>query len=250
SGLAPDAVVLVATVRSLKMHGGGPEVVAGRPLADAYSREDVELVRKGCANLVRHVRNARAFGVPVVVAVNRFSSDTPAELEAVRRAAVDEGGAEAAVSCEHWALGGRGAVDLARAVQAAAANPQRAFRFLYDLDLPLADKIETIARQMYGADGVDLSDLARKKLETYTAQGFGKLPICMAKTHLSFSHDARLKGAPSGFRVPVRDVRAAAGAGFVYPLLGEMQTMPGLSTRPGFFDIDVDPETGRAIGLF
>ncbi|KAI9332000.1 formate--tetrahydrofolate ligase-domain-containing protein [Zopfochytrium polystomum] len=251
SGLTPDAVVLVATVRSLKMHGGGPEVVAGKPLPDAYGRENLELLEKGCANMVKHVQNARKFGVPVVVAVNRFSADTDAEIECVRRAAVEQGGAAAAVACFHWAKGGLGAVELAQeVVRACEKKDEGGFKFLYDLDIGIEEKIAKIAKEMYGADGVELSELAKKKAETYSAQGFANLPICMAKTHLSFSHDPKRKGVPTGFTVPVRDIRASVGAGFLYPLLGEMQTMPGLSTRPGFFDIDVEPETGRVIGLF
>ncbi|KAI8814643.1 formate--tetrahydrofolate ligase-domain-containing protein [Cladochytrium replicatum] len=249
SGLVPDCVVLVATVRSLKMHGGGPEVVAGKPLAEAYQREDLELLGKGVCNMQKHIKNAKKFGLPVVVGVNRFSSDTDAELDLVRAAAV-EAGASAAVVCDHWANGGAGAVELAEAVTKACEETETHFKFLYDLDLTIEQKIEVIAKEMYGADGIELSELAKSKIETYTKQGFAKLPICMAKTHLSFSHDPKLKGVPSGFTVPVRDIRASVGAGFLYPLLGTMQTMPGLSTRPCFFDVDLDAETGRVLGLF
>ncbi|KAJ3402774.1 tetrahydrofolate synthase [Chytridiales sp. JEL 0842] len=249
SGLVPDAVVLVATVRSLKMHGGGPDVVAGKPIPEIYQTENLELVEKGCANMCKHISNARKFGVPVVVAINRFTSDTDAELEIIRKKAI-EAGAEDAVPCDHWAKGGAGAVDLANAVVKVTEKDNKNFKFLYDLDSSIEEKIATIAKEMYGASGIELSELAKQKVETYTAQGFGKLPICMAKTHLSISHDPKLKGVPSGFVVPVRDIRASVGAGFLYPLLGEMQTMPGLSTRPGFYDIDVEPETGRVLGLF
>jgi methylenetetrahydrofolate dehydrogenase (NADP+)/methenyltetrahydrofolate cyclohydrolase/formyltetrahydrofolate synthetase/formate--tetrahydrofolate ligase len=247
SGLTPDCVVLVATIRALKMHGGGPKVVAGQPLAHAYLEENLDLLEKGCSNLAKMIANARCFGVPVVVAVNRFKTDTAAEVELVRRLAIEAGAEDAAVS-DHWALGGAGAVDLANAVVAACEKPSH-FRFLYPLELGIKEKIETIVREMYGGSGVEYSPEAEKKIELYTRQGFGNLPICMAKTHLSLSHDANLKGAPTGFIVPVRDVRASAGAGFLYPLLGTMATMPGLSTRPGYYEIDLDPETGRVIGL-
>ncbi|KAI8622398.1 formate--tetrahydrofolate ligase-domain-containing protein [Chytriomyces sp. MP71] len=250
SGLVPDAVVLVATVRSLKMHGGGPEVIAGKPLSEVYQNENLELLEVGCANMMKHVSNARKFGVPVIVGINQFSSDTAAELQLVRKKALVAGAADAVI-CNHWAKGGAGALDLADSVIKVTNAPKAegGFRFLYDLNLPIERKIEIIAKEMYGADGIELSELARSKIETYTRQGFANLPICMAKTHLSLSHDPKRKGVPTGFVVPVRDVRASVGAGFLYPLLGEMQTMPGLSTRPGFFDIDVDSD-GRVLGLF
>jgi formyltetrahydrofolate synthetase len=247
SGLTPDCVVLVATIRALKMHGGGPKVVAGQPLAHAYLEENLELLEKGCSNLAKMIANARAFGIPVVVAVNKFKTDSPAEIELVRKLAV-EAGAESAVLSDHWALGGAGAVDLAHAVASACQKPHH-FRFLYPLEMSIKEKIETIVREMYGGSGVEYSPEAEKKIELYTRQGFDKLPICMAKTHLSLSHDPNLKGAPTGFTVPVRDVRASVGAGFLYPLLGTMSTMPGLSTRPGYYEIDLDVETGRVIGL-
>ena len=247
SGLEPDCVVLVATIRALKMHGGGPRVIAGQPLAHAYAQEDLDLLEQGCSNLRRLIHNTRSFGVPVVVAVNRFSTDTQAEIELVRRIAIAEG-AEDAVLSDHWALGGAGAVDLAKAVVAACEKPKN-FQFLYPLDLPIKQKIEIIVKKMYGGSAAEYSAEAEKKIELYTRQGFDKLPICMAKTHLSLSHDPNLKGAPTGFVVPVRDVRASVGAGFLYPLLGTMSTMPGLSTRPGYYDIDIDTATGRVIGL-
>ena len=247
SGLKPDCVVLVATVRALKMHGGGPKVVAGKPLAHAYTQENLDLLEKGCSNLLRLIGNARSFGVPVVVAINRFKDDTPAEIDLVRRLAV-AAGAEDGVMSNHWAEGGAGAVKLADAVVAACQKPSK-FHFLYPLEMSIKDKIETIVREMYGGAGVEYSPEAEKQIELYTRQGFDKLPICMAKTHLSLSHDPNLKGAPTGFIVPVRDVRASVGAGFLYPLLGTMSTMPGLSTRPGYYEIDLDTATGRVIGL-
>jgi formyltetrahydrofolate synthetase len=184
----------------------------------------------------------------VVVAVNTFKDDTPAELEMVRQAAI-EAGAEDAVVASHWMNGGEGAVALAEAVVKAAEKPTD-FHFLYPLDMSIKEKIETICKEIYGADGVDYLPEAEKKIELYTRLGFDKLPLCMAKTHLSLSHDQTLKGVPKGFRVPIRDIRASVGAGFLYPLLGEMRTMPGLPTRPVFYDVDVNLETGRVVGLF
>lgn len=247
SGLTPDCVVLVATIRALKMHGGGPKVVAGKPLAHEYTQENLDLLEKGCSNLIRHIGNARNFGIPVVVGVNRFKDDTPAEIELVKKLA-KAAGAEDAVVSNHWAEGGAGAVELGNAVIAACQKPSH-FKFLYPLDMSIKQKIETIVKEMYGGAGVEYSPEAEKKIEVYTRQGFDKLPMCMAKTHLSISHDPNLKGAPSGFTVPVRDIRASVGAGFLYPLLGTMATMPGLSTRPGYYDIDLDTETGRVVGL-
>ncbi|MBZ5501678.1 MAG: formate--tetrahydrofolate ligase [Acidobacteriia bacterium] len=247
SGLIPNCVVLVATIRALKMHGGGPKVVAGQPLHHAYTEENLQLLEKGCANLAKMIQNARRFGIPVVVAVNRFQYDTPAEIELVRKLAV-QAGASDAVSANHWAQGGLGAVDLGKAVIAACEKPSK-FSFLYPLEATIKEKIETIVREMYGGAGVEYSAEAEKKIALYNRLGFDKLPICMAKTHLSLSHDPTLKGAPTGFTVPVRDIRASVGAGFLYPLLGTMSTMPGLSTRPGFYEIDLDLETGRVVGL-
>ncbi|MEP7352130.1 MAG: formate--tetrahydrofolate ligase [Acidobacteriota bacterium] len=247
SGLKPDGVVLVATIRALKMHGGGPKVVAGKPLAYEYTTENLDLLEKGCSNLIRHIATARQFGVPVVVAINKFKDDTDAEVELVRKLSI-AGGAEDAVMTDHWALGGAGAVNLANAVVKACQQPSK-FKFLYPLDISIKEKIETIVKQVYGGADVEYSPEAEKQIATYTAQGFDKLPICMAKTHLSISHDPNLKGAPSGFTVPVREVRASVGAGFLFPLLGTMSTMPGLSTRPGYYDIDLDTTTGKILGL-
>jgi methylenetetrahydrofolate dehydrogenase (NADP+) / methenyltetrahydrofolate cyclohydrolase / formyltetrahydrofolate synthetase len=247
SGLIPDVVVIVATIRALKMHGGGPKVVAGRPLDHAYTSENLELLEKGMPNMVRHIHNAKRYGVPVVIAVNSFKDDTEAEIELVRKYAV-EAGAEGAYKCTHWMHGGKGAVELAEAVIKAAQKPKH-FEFLYSLDISIKEKIETIAK-FYGAEGVDYSPEAEAKVELYTRLGFDKLPICMAKTHLSFTDKPEIKGAPTGFRVPIRDIRASAGAGFLYPLVGSMRTMPGLPTRPVFFDVDLDLKTGKVLGLF
>jgi len=248
SGLIPQVVVLVATVRALKMHGGGPKVVAGKPLAAEYTDENLDLLRKGLPNLERHIQNALKYGVNVVVAVNSFATDTPAEVELVCKAALDAGAMDA-VSSTHWMDGGAGAEELAKAVVRAAENPTQ-FRFLYPLDRSIKEKIETICKEIYGAEGVDYMPAAEEKIDLYTRLGFDQLPICMAKTHLSFSTDPNIKGAPTGFRISVRDIRASVGAGFLYPLLGQMRTMPGLPTRPVFYDVDLDLETGKVIGLF
>jgi formyltetrahydrofolate synthetase len=247
SGLVPNCVVMVATIRALKMHGGGPKVVAGQPLNYAYTEENLELLEKGCSNLTKMVQNALKFGIPVVVGVNRFQHDTAAEVDLVRKKAMEAGASDAVVS-NHWAEGGAGAVALGKAVIAACEKPSK-FQFLYPLEMGIKQKIETIVREIYGGAGVEYSPEAEKKIALYDRLGFNKLPICMAKTHLSLSHDANLKGAPTGFIVPVRDIRASVGAGFLYPLLGTMSTMPGLSTRPGYYEIDIDLKTGRVIGL-
>ena len=230
------------------MHGGGPKVVAGKPLAPEYTEENLELLSAGLGNLQHHIRNARRYGIPVVVAVNSFATDTDAEVELVRKAAI-EAGAEDAVVCTHWMEGGKGAAKLAEAVVKAAEKPSD-FQFLYPLNIPIKEKIEIICKEIYGADGVDYLPAAEEKIELYNRLGFDNLPLCMAKTHLSLSHDPELKGVPKGFRVPIRDIRASVGAGFLYPLLGTMRTMPGLPTRPVFYDVDLDLETGRVVGLF
>jgi formyltetrahydrofolate synthetase len=247
SGLAPDCAVLVATIRALKMHGGGPKVVAGHPLASAYSEENRALVERGCANLGKMIANVRRYGIPVVVAINRFKNDTPAETELVRSYALSAG-AEDAVMTNHWAEGGAGAVELAEAVVSACQKGSH-FELLYPLEASIKYKIGMIVRDMYGGAGVEYTPEAERKIALYTQCGFDRLPICMAKTHLSLSHDPELKGVPTGFVVPVRDIRASVGAGFLYPLLGTMSTMPGLPTRPIYYDIDIDPQTERVIGL-
>jgi methylenetetrahydrofolate dehydrogenase (NADP+)/methenyltetrahydrofolate cyclohydrolase/formyltetrahydrofolate synthetase len=248
SGLIPDTVVLVATVRALKMHGGGPTVKPGSPLAKEYTEENLELLEAGLPNLGKHIENALKFGVPVVVAVNAFSEDTQAEWDLIREYAVSKG-AEDAVVTKHWAEGGEGAGKLAEAV-VAACEKESNFEFLYPLDWSIKEKIEKIATEIYGADGVAYEPKAEQQIEAYEKAGFGDLPICMAKTHLSLSHDPDLKGAPTGFTIPIREVRASVGAGFIYPLVGKMSTMPGMITKPAFMDIDIDLETGKIVGLF
>jgi formyltetrahydrofolate synthetase len=248
SGLIPQVVVMVATVRALKMHGGGPKVVAGKPLAPEYTEENLDLLKKGIPNMEKHIQNALKYGVNVVVAVNSFTDDKPSEVELVRKAALAAGAMDALV-CTHWMDGGKGALALAEAVVKAAEQPSH-FKFLYPLELSIKEKIETVCKEIYGADGVDYSEEAEEKIKLYTKLGFDKLPLCMAKTHLSLSADPSLKGVPKGFRIPISDIRASVGAGFLYPLLGEMRTMPGLPTRPVFYDVDLDLETGKVVGLF
>ncbi|XP_049914562.1 monofunctional C1-tetrahydrofolate synthase, mitochondrial [Epinephelus moara] len=249
SGLRPDVVVLVATVRALKMHGGGPNVSAGAPLPREYIDENLSLVAGGShSNLRKQIQIAHLFGVPVVVAVNVFKTDTQAEIDLVCQIA-KECGASDAVPCNHWAQGGQGSLELAQAVNEAASKPSN-FQFLYNTEMPIMEKIKTIACKVYGADDIELSPEAKAKIDYYNQQGYGTLPICMAKTHLSLSHMPDKKGVPTGFVLPIRDVRASIGAGFIYPLVGTMSTMPGLPTRPCFYDIDLDPVTEEITGLF
>lgn len=248
SGLVPSVVVLVATVRALKMHGGGPSVSAGAPLKKEYTEENLQLVADGCCNLQKQIQITQLFGVPVVVALNVFKTDSPAEVDLVCEIA-KQSGAFDAVPCSHWSDGGRGAVKLAQAVEK-AANQKSSFKYLYSLELPIAEKIKVIAQKVYGAKDIELSPAAQSQIDRYTRQGFGKLPICMAKTHLSLSHQPERKGVPTGFILPISDVRASIGAGFIYPLVGTMSTMPGLPTRPCFYDIDLDPITEEVKGLF
>ena len=248
SGLRPDAAVVVATIRALKMHGGVGRIVAGKPLDPALLTENVAAVTAGGANLAKQIENVRLYNVPVVVAINSFPTDTSGEVEAVRAVSLAAGARDAVVA-NHWAKGGEGAADLATAVWAAAEEGAPNFRLLYPDDASLTSKIEAIATQVYGADGVDLSAPAAKQLAQYESMGFGRLPICMAKSQYSLSHDSALKGRPTGWRLPIREVRLSAGAGFVTPLAGEMRTMPGLPSKPGGENIDLDPE-GEIVGLF
>jgi formate--tetrahydrofolate ligase len=248
SGLAPDAAVVVATVRALKMHGGVGKIVAGKPLDPALLEENVEAVRAGAANLAKQIENVRVFGVPAVVAINSFPTDTPGEVAAIREVALAAGARDAVVAT-HFVDGGKGAAALAEAVWAACESGEAAFELLYPDDLPLADKIERIATRIYGADGVDYLPAAARSLTQFEELGYGHLPVCMAKTQYSLSHDAALKGRPTGFRVPIREVRLSAGAGFITPLCGEMRTMPGLPSRPGGEKIDIDAD-GNVVGLF
>ena len=247
SGLQPDCVVLVATVRALKTHGGGPKVIAGRPLDTAYTEENLPLLRAGLTNLETHIRNARRFGVPIVAAVNMFPTDTEREVRLIQQTA-REGGAVDAVATDHWARGGEGARELAQAVTEAAEQPSD-FQFLYPLERSIKEKIETIATEIYGAADVEYSAMANRQIADFEEAGFGYLPICMAKTHLSISHDPARKGSPTGYTLPVREVRASVGAGFIYPILGQMRTMPGLGTTPAFMKVDID-DAGEVVGLF
>jgi methylenetetrahydrofolate dehydrogenase (NADP+)/methenyltetrahydrofolate cyclohydrolase/formyltetrahydrofolate synthetase len=248
SGLVPNCVVLVCTVRALKMHGGGPRVVAGKPLDKAYTEENLELLEKGLPNLLQHIENARKFGVPVVVAINRFKDDTDAEIALIRKRA-QETGAEDAVLSTVWADGGAGGADLAKAVMKACEKPSQ-FRFLYPDDMSIKEKIEIIAKEIYRAGNVTYTPDTEAKIALFTKMGLSHLPLCMAKTHLSFTHDPAVKGAPRDWTLPITDIRASVGAGFLYPLCGTMRTMPGLPTRPAFTDVDIDLETGRVLGLF
>lgn len=213
SGLVPDVVVVVATVRALKVHGGGPPIAPGAALDKVYLEENVEILRKGCVNLKKHISNAKFYGIPVVVAINKFHTDTEAEIQVIREEAL-AAGAEDAIPANHWADGGKGAIDLAKGV-IAASEKEKNFKLLYDLEGDVQTRIETIGKTMYGAEKVEFSEEAQKKVDTYTKQGFGNLPICVAKTQYSLSHDPNLKGAPTGFTVPIRDVRLAAGSGYL-----------------------------------
>ena len=246
SGMAPDAAVLVATIRALKAHSGQFRIVAGRPLPPALVAENLDALRGGMPNLIKQIENVRLHGVPVVVAVNHFPTDTAAEIALVREAAL-AAGATAAVVSKVFAEGGAGGVALAEAV-VRAAEAGSSFRFLYELDAPIKEKIATIATKIYGAAGVTFEPAAERAIRDYTRLGFDKLPICMAKTHLSLSDDPTLRGRPSGFTVTIRDVRASVGAGFLYPLAGQMMTMPGLGSSPGGLKVDIDDD-GTIIGL-
>ena len=248
SKLAPNAVVIVATIRALKMHGGGPAVKPGLPLDEAYRKENLGLLEQGCENLVAHIETVIKSGVRPVVCINSFHTDTPAEIALVRKVA-ENNGALAALS-EHWLKGGEGAVELAEAVMA-ACEEENEFKFLYDLSVPLRQRVEMIAREVYGADGVTYTDEARAKMEAFEADpDASQLGLCMVKTHLSLSHDPNLKGRPRGWELPIRDVLIYKGAGFVVPVAGAIKLMPGTASNPAYRGIDVDVETGKVKGLF
>jgi len=247
SGLKPNAAVLVATVRALKSHSGRYRVVAGKKLPSEMLELNVADVELGAANLIKQIENVRKHGVTPVVAINVFEGDHPEEIAAIQRIAVEAGALGAAVA-RHFAEGGAGAIELAEMV-VSAAEGESSFKPLYDLDMPIKAKIETIAREIYGAAGVSYEPAAERQIRDYEANGFGNLPICMAKTHLSLSHDPALKGAPSGFTLPIREVRASVGAGFIYPLCGDMMTMPGYGEHPAAENVDID-EDGQIVGLF
>ncbi|GMM30777.1 hypothetical protein DAMA08_035220 [Martiniozyma asiatica (nom. inval.)] len=254
SGLSPDVIVIVATVRALKVHGGGAPVKPGVPLPFEYTTENVEMLEKGCANLQKHIQNARQYGVPVVVAINKFSSDSDAEHETIRKAALAAGATDAIVS-NHWEEGGEGARNLAEGVikcshkEYEGQNQTEKFDFLYDLEGTIESRIEKIAKDMYGAGSVSFSDEAKAKIQEYTAQGFDKLPICIAKTQYSLSHDQNLKGVPTGFEFPIRDIKASIGAGYLYALADKIMTIPGLATKCGFMNVEVN-DKGEIEGLF
>lgn len=247
SGLIPDAAVLVVTVRALKAHSDNYRIIAGKPLPRELGDKNIRDVEAGAANLIKHIENVRLHGVTPVIAINAFTSDHPEEVETIKRIAL-EAGALGAAEARHWAEGGRGAAELAELVVSAAEQPSR-FRFLYDLEQPIKKKIEIIASQIYGAKNVSYEPAAERQIRDYEANGFGNLPICMAKTHLSLSHDPTLRGAPTGFTLPIREARASVGAGFIYPICGEMRTMPGLSEHPAAEAVDLD-EDGQVVGLF
>ncbi len=246
SGLVPDAVGIVATVRALKMHSGKYTVVAGRPLDESLLAENPEDVAAGCENLKAHIRNAKKHGLSAVVIMNRFTTDKDSEIAEIKKAAEEAGAAAVESNC--WAKGGKGSVEMAEAF-VAACEEKNDFRFLYPLEMSIQEKIETIAKEIYSAKEVHFEPAARKKLKLFTELGFDKLPICMAKTHLSISHDPKVKGAPKDFVFPVRDIRASVGAGFLYPLCGTMRTMPGMPSVPAYTKVDVD-KNGVISGLF
>lgn len=253
SGLKPNVVVLVATTRALKLHGGAPDVKPGQTLPEAYVTENVELVRNGASsNLRKQIENAISYGAPVVVAINKFATDTDNEIECIREEAI-KAGAFDAVESDHWAKGGAGAVKLAeavvRATKEAPVDEKTPPNFLYSLEGSLEDRLRTIATKMYNAKDIELSELAKKQIEDYERQGFGNLPVCIAKTQYSLSHDPKLKGVPKDFIFPIREVRISAGAGYLYALAAKIMTIPGLSTNAGFMNVEVNDD-GEIEGLF
>lgn len=247
SGLQPNAVVLVTTIRALKAHTDKYRIIPGKTIDPALTAENVPDVEAGAVNMVRHLENLKKFGVNPVVALNVFTSDTDKEIQAVHEIAMAAGATGVAVA-RHWAQGGRGAIELAEMIVSACEAPN-SFRLLYPDELSIKDKIETIAAEIYRADGVDYAPIVHRKIRQYEEQGLGRLPICMAKTHLSLSDNPKLKGAPDGFRITITDIRASAGAGFIYPLCGDVRTMPGLGRMPAAMNVDIDDE-GKVVGLF
>ena len=248
SGLVPNAIVIVATVRALKMHGGGPAVKPGIPLADEYTSENLELLEKGCENLIAHIETVKKSGVRPVVCVNSFYTDTKAEIDLIRKIA-EQNGALAAVS-NHWLKGGDGAIELAEAVVEACSETNH-FKFLYELETPLRKRIELIAKEVYGASSVTYSDEALEKAKAMEADPDSKtLGTCMVKTHLSLSHDPDIKGRPANWELPIRDILVYKGAGFIVPVAGAIKLMPGTASNPAFRNIDVDVKTGKVQGLF
>jgi len=245
-GLTPDAVVIVANIRALKMHGGVGRIVAGKPVADELLRENVPAVELGCQNLLKQIENVQQFGVPAVVCINAFPTDTEPEIAAIKRICADVG--VEAVTSNHWAEGGKGAADLAQAVVAAAERPKD-FKFLYPDEMPIDEKIETVATRIYGAAEVSFTPKAKKAMQQLTDQGYAHLPVCIAKTHLSLSHDPKLLNRPEGFTFPIRDIKVSAGAGFLYALAGDIRTMPGLPSKPAGEKVDLT-EDGTVVGLF
>lgn len=249
SGLKPHVSVVVATIRALKMHGGGPEVRPGRPLPTEYTEENLELLEKGCANLFHHVNNVKKSGIKPVVCINRFYTDTDAEVELLRKLCAEHG-VRCALS-EHWRYGGEGAIELAQAVIDACNEPEEPIKFLYDLDTPLRQRVELIAKEVYGADGVDWSDVALEKAKRFESDPkYADYCTMMVKTHLSLSHDPTLKGVPHGWRLPIRDILEYGGAKFLCPMAGTISMMPGTGSNPAYRRVDVDTETGKVSGLF
>jgi formate--tetrahydrofolate ligase len=246
-GLRADAAVLVVTIRALKAHSGNYKIIPGKPLPPGLTEQNTADVEAGATNMIRHLENLRKFGVTPLVAINKFSADTAAEIDVIRRIA-EENGAYGVAVADHWANGGAGAIELAEMV-VSAADAESDFQYLYDLDQPIKQKIETIAREIYRADGVEYTAKAEKQIAQFEADGLTDLPICMAKTHLSFSTDPKLKGAPTGFTIPITEVRASVGAGFIYPLCGDVRTMPGLGRQPAAMNVDIDDD-GNIVGLF
>ena len=251
SGLMPDCVVVVATIRALKSHGGAPPVSPGAILPKEYCEENLELLKKGLCNLEQHLDNiAHKFQLPVIVAVNSFETDSSTELAMVCESALKAGANDACVIANH-SQGGEGAANLAKAIENLCKKPKaKEPKFTYPLNISIKDKIELVAVNIYGASKVIYSEIAEDKIKRYEALGYNNLPICIAKTQLSFSHDPKIKGAPKGFEFPIIDLRASIGGGYLYPLAGEISTLPGLPTRPAFYDIDINTETEAIDGLF